>query len=243
MHLFLIIALSLANFVVGLLVYIKNRKNPTNISFFVLVLAVVGWIIILYISDLKNSANLLLINRLTFFPTAFIAPTLYFFSLNFPTRNSSKKNIRAFIISAAFGTAFAFLSLTNLLVTDIRIGQTRVDVITGPAYYPFLISFVGFVIFSFINLLRSYRNSFGIKKLQARYLMLGFGITAFIASLTNLILPALTKSNPLAQYGSFATIVFPRVSSNTIFVSFKLSKITACSGLSVQHRSLSFSPA
>jgi len=138
------------------------------------------------------------------FAATSIAPFAFFiFSLFFPKENWKISNLRLFLISIP-SVVFICLSFTNLIVQSVRW-----DVL-GAKYGPLHPIFGLFVILTISGglffLLKSYKNSIGLERLQIKYCFLGMLISSIPTTTANLILPYLGTSK-LSNLGPPSTII------------------------------------
>ena len=82
---------------------------------------------------------------------------------------------------------FFVLSFTNQIVFSIGSGLRMFTY--GPMYPLFSIYLTGFIIIGFLFLIRTYRKSVGIERLQVKYCLLGMLFTSSLGLVNNLFLP------------------------------------------------------
>lgn len=188
------------NLLLGLVV-LKRSFSKVNLSFFVMVVVSSFWAAIVYVSDFKFSSPglVLLLNRLTFTAAILLVSAFYAFTYYFPV-TLSKKGFYNTIIYVISAITF-LLTLTPLTIKSVSEKSWGWNIESGPFYWVFLAAFSLILISSFYQLFRKQKNLSGIQKVQLKFMILGTLLTAIFATLTNLIIPLLTGSNPMAKYG------------------------------------------
>jgi signal transduction histidine kinase len=229
----LLLGLVLVNLFLGFVV-IKQSRNKQNFSFFLMIIATVGWTVVNGIADSKigNISAILLANRLSFTFATFIAISFYLFTYYFPKVVNKTRVLNIVII--ILGLLVAILTLSGTVVLAIKPTQWGFDIVYGGLYLAFVSYFILVASFSFFILWRKYKKLTGIDRLQIRYVLLGTFLTAALASITNLILPLLTGSNPLAKYGPYSILFLIGFTTYAI-VKHKLMDIKAVVARSVTY--------
>ncbi len=183
-------ATAFINFVISAIfavfVILKNRKDPRNITFFILASMVSFWALFYYIWQITNNEKWALIwcRALTVFIILIPSAYLHFtYALVGDLKKKKKIIILAYIISFLF------------LITDFTpYLVNRVEPIMNFKYWPMatplmdaLIFFVcSCIAYASILLVRKYRVSTGITKLQIKYVAIGF-IISMIGGLLNFL--------------------------------------------------------
>ncbi len=203
-NIFLTIAF-LINAGIGLFVFFKQLpKRRIKISFSVLTWALALWnFSILMIFVLRDPSSKLFWGRMSFAVTS-IAPVAFLvFSLCFPKEKWSVSNRELFLISTP-SMVFVFLSFTKLIVRSVEWDTLVTNY--GPVHPVFGIFVLINIIGGFYFLLKSYRNSTGLERLQIKYCFLGMFISSFLGITSNLILP-FRGTSKLSNIGPTSTII------------------------------------
>src|SRR3989344_5938514 len=178
-------------FLLGLFVYLDNRRNIINRTFFVLTLATVFWIAFVIAATSLESVPLALFSRkLAFGSASFIAFLIYYFSYLFPRPN---KNYQfPFEAALLFAVVIAALGVfTPYILKDIRfIGDVQVN-IYGLGYYVFTAYFFLSLIGGMYNFVSKKGDLVGVEVIQMSLVLAGLVISGTLAAFTNLILPRL----------------------------------------------------
>lgn len=188
-----------------LLVNVSMARNAVKASFTILSVTLSLWIVANTGAD-TNPINALDWTRLAFAGAALLMAALFIFVIVFPRRlNGARLGILFAIIS---GVMFAGLSYTDLIVPRIVYKDAYANVVTGDLYWLYVVYILFAVFVSLYYLIRRLKSEVGIDKQRVKYMLIGVAVTSIVALLTNMVIPLLTGANPLAIYGSFATLAF-----------------------------------
>lgn len=205
------ITIGVINLVLGIFVFLKNKKSISNRIFLFVVLSIGLWILglalinknlIILISDFIPTLGL----RMAFFGASLLAFFFALLSLEFPKRDLVlPKLIRIFgFLIACF---FILISIfTNWIVKEVHFYNSEFTANYGFLYKGFGIYYSLFMVGGLINLFRKYRKSKGEEKNQVGYFFLGSSISIIIGSATNLIYPLLTGLSTYSKFGPISTI-------------------------------------
>ena len=157
----------------GVLVFLKSRMSKLGVVFNLFCLSVSIWLFgsfMILTSDTKNSA--IFWDRIVYMGVVFIPVLMYHISVvltNFKQRSK-------LFIGYFFSLIFLFLSRTNYFTEDLYVYSWGVHTQAKIFHHLFLIFFAVFIFYFFGNLYRYYRETTGLKKVQARYMLLSFSI-------------------------------------------------------------------
>ncbi len=190
-----------------LVLFQDRRSDYRNRLFFVFALSMVGFLITNYLADgLTDRLIATWDLRLYFVFTSILTSSIFLFSFVFPQNLNVRPLWRNLVI--AYGVVASLLSLTPLIVKDVKVESWGSNVVGGPAFFPYnilnLVILVTLLIFLFV----SYRRSKGTARSQAFFLFLGFFIFFVVNLVVNVVIPIITATNQLARYGSFASAFF-----------------------------------
>jgi signal transduction histidine kinase len=194
------------NTALGLLVFSRRRPDKkANISFAVLSWALgfwnlCGWMMYLFKG---NPLWELFWVRIGFLASSIAPPAFFAFSLLFPKKTSITTKWQ-FVLFSAPPLFFAFACLTKLMVVSVQLDSSTINY--GPVHPIFGIYVFSGVLGGLFLLLKSYRNSAGLERLQIRYCFWGMLISSVSAIIPNLILPLFGTSR-LSDWGPPSTIV------------------------------------
>ncbi len=196
----------LGNFVLGLLVYLNNRKSKINISFALLCFLVFLWTAcILFYSESRTLAAAAFWAKLAAGVSTYIPLLFLYFAHVFPREDEpvTRFQLISWIFTAVFLTAF---SLTNVIVRGVIRTADGFNFVSGPGFAFYILYFVGFVGYALYRLVKKYYQYAGISRLQIGYVFLGFFLGSIFPITTNLVLPLFGRSE-LAGMGPFFTII------------------------------------
>ncbi len=205
----LITIISISNILLGIIVFLSNRKNKVNQTFLGFVFFVTFWIVSAFISEFSLSDFLkILLSRFTM-AGAITAFTFFFsFSFYFPVKKHLNYLFSLFIWIGCFILNLAIL-FTNFLIKGIEHKPYGFDLIYNSlGFNIFLSFFLLCVAISIFNFIRSYIKINKSQKLQIQYLFLGFILLVFSIIGSNIILPIIINSEAFYRLGSYSVIFF-----------------------------------
>jgi len=190
----------------GVLVYLKDTPHRRiNISFATLAWASAGWTFsVLMIYIFRQEIWKLYSVRVSFVFSGIIPSAFLYFSLIFPREQRNISPLKLFLIYF-FPCVFVALSFTKLMVHSVQW-----DIMTanyGVAHSFFAIYLVTFLFGGLVFLIKTYKYSSGINRLQIKYCFLGMLMTSICGVTANLIFPMLGTSKYSAIGPSFTVIM------------------------------------
>jgi signal transduction histidine kinase len=194
------------NTVLGLLAFLKRLPNKkVNISFAILSWALGVWNFCGWIMYLPKGNPLWEIFwvRMGFMAMS-ITPSAFFTFSWLLTREESVIPKWKLIVVWVPSLVFVLASLTRLMVRSVALEIPMLNY--GPAHPFFGIYVLLNICGALFLLLKSYRNSFGLKRLQIRYCFWGMLISSVFAITPNLVLPLFGTSR-LNELGPPSTII------------------------------------
>lgn len=206
---FLILVLFL-NLMLALVVFIKNPKNHTNVSFSLFIIFVVLWMFINFLSNqFTDYKTAFFVNKLIFIVTPYISFSLLYFTLVFPFVLPKFKQILSLsIIPIVISN---ILSFANFVIRDITfLPDGLTGVIFGNGVYFYGIQFITYIIFSLGLLLYKYKKADLSQRRQIQHIFIGIGFLTIIGTFTNFIIPFfldifwITNAGPLMSFSIFA---------------------------------------
>jgi len=174
-------------FILGLLVFLKNKKSKINFTFFLLTVTFTIWFIGTFMMFLNKNIQEAAIfwDRFVYIGVIFIPIFSYQFTLTY----IQKKSGVLFYFSYFLSFCFLLLSRTQYFVNNLFIYKWGVHAKAQFCHHLFLIYFVIYIIISFVYLLKFYKNlSSVIKKQQTKYIIISLFLLSSIGSLA--FLPA-----------------------------------------------------
>jgi signal transduction histidine kinase len=206
MDLIVILAVVLANLLLGLLV-LKSRLKLMNIIFFAMTLAISSWSLCNYFAEVTTGQLQIALTQATYASAIAIAAFFFLFAVLFPKGQSRNFGLISIVslIMAGLGIATCF---TPMFVTGVSIVGTSINIQTGPLFTIFLILFPLAIIAALSVLIYKYRNAKGQVKTQIQYVFLGTFFVALFASISNIIIPFFTGNYVSSRYGPLSTVFF-----------------------------------
>jgi signal transduction histidine kinase len=170
----------------GVFVYLKGPKKPTNTSFLEMSVFFSFWIFTNFLTGLYHSFFL---SRLTHAAGAFVTMGAIIFSRRLSNLEITRKQ-RAFYLTVML--VFAFLPFTKLCIKNIAsvtLGSFEGEYgVLFPLWAAYLVFSIGYSIFLLVKL---YRSSQGYKKMQVKYVGFGLIATGVTCIILDVILPFL----------------------------------------------------
>ncbi len=196
-----IVVAALANFGLGLFVYLRSPKSSINRYFAFFSFAVAAWTLSNgLVSSYASSEWGYVWARLTFASASLIPMTFLWFADVFPTAHPSiSRRVRdtfSLIAAASF-----IVSFTPLMVRGTASIGGALQVFHGPLHLPFAIYLICCFGTSLVLLVKKLRVLTGLQKLQVRYLFAAVLIAAVGATITNLIIPLVLNTSKFSPYG------------------------------------------
>jgi len=197
-----------ANILLGTFVYLKDRKNAVNVSFYVLTGAIALWTLSIFmIVSVWHSSNPIFWARITYAAGTFMAASFAAFSVIFPY--GRMQTARKFILPLySVAVAFAVVSLSPLSIKEIifengAIVKTNYGV-GNILWALYVVICLGI---AFYDLGRKWRRESGIKRLQIQYMFLGIVLTTVLIALTNIFIPLILGYEGAGAYGPCFTVI------------------------------------
>ena len=188
----LVLLVGFIGMVYGLIVYSGNKKNKTNIWFFLLVLSVAFWSISMFFFrssvDVPNSifwARILYLSA-TIIPACFLG-----FSYIFPEDKIFLKSWKNYLIFIPFIFIAVISLLPDVLIKNVNIisGKEKEIIFNKSTYTLYSLYINIYFGWNYIVLIKKYFKSSGIIKTQLTYIIIGTLVSTIVGVTTNLLLP------------------------------------------------------
>ena len=164
-----------------------------RLSFSILAWSGAGWALSFFmVYFLKDNPLRLFWGRMGFATSGIIPAAFLMFAFLFP-REQRDINLTKTIIFGFPALLFSVLSFTDQIIFSLGLGSKMFNY--GPLYPFFSIYLTGFMILGFLFLIKAYRRTVGIERLQVKYCLLGMFFTSGPALINNLFLPMAGVSN------------------------------------------------
>ncbi len=174
------------------LLIIRDRAKYDNMVFALFILSVSFWSLGVAFFNLSNDIVMSeYIVKFYYIAAALIPLFFSLFSLSFPYKNKNIFIYQNIFISVFCIISYAIIFYPNFIIKSIVIGEYNKVILDLKSYYIYFAYFLILMIFSYINLFRSYflnRNNLEILK-RVRYMSIGTLIPFLFGMYFNLILP------------------------------------------------------
>lgn len=207
MILAIVLLTAIINLLLGIISYNKNPSSVTNRLLTALTVIFAFWTIANYFSlHSSTEQETLFWIRTVMFITAPLGPVLYLFIRTFPHSKLkvSKPLLFTLIILTLVVQALAF---TPFLFSEVTLGE-QITPKPGPGIILFAFLFVIVPLVGLFELIRKYKRTADLEKLQLRYLLLGIGLTFFLGILTNFLLVVFFNISQFVILGPIFSLIF-----------------------------------
>lgn len=188
----LVLLVGFVGMIYGLIVYSGNKKNKTNIWFFLFVLSVAFWSISMFF--FRSSADVLgaiswakiLYLSATVIPACFLG-----FSYIFPEDKPFLKSWKNYLIFIPFVFIAVMSLLPDVLIKSVNIipGKEKEIIFNKPIYALYSLYINIYFGWNYVVLIKKYFKSSGIIKTQLAYIIIGTLVSTLVGVTTNLLLP------------------------------------------------------
>ena len=186
-----LILVGLVNFVLGFLIYLREKENKSNLFFSLVALSVSWWVLTRALFEIFPVNNFIyVLGNFLYFSASLIPLFFVFFTYTFPSKkiSLSKKKILFIIIPNLI--IIWFILIPEFVVNNINQSVNGYKIITfGNGYFFYSLYIIYYFLWGFVNLIKKYKKSEGIIKIQLRYIFGGTFIATLFGVSTNLILP------------------------------------------------------
>lgn len=208
LDLLIVIIAFFGNIILALFTLLKNPKSATNSLFFLFTLTVAGYIFLNYFTTPPHITN-----YLPFFVKTVIAFALLinlFFFLFVSAFPSVKLQINPWIfwLSLIVTALLVPLTQTDLIFKSVTLKGVSVVATPGPAIPLFLLDNLVFLGGGFFVLIKKYRKSVSLEKIQIRLLLLGTIFMFSLILITNVLLVLVFNITSLVALLPIYTLLF-----------------------------------
>ncbi|RJQ31733.1 MAG: diguanylate cyclase [Actinobacteria bacterium] len=209
-HWILLPIIAVVNLILGLLALIRDRKNQTNLAFFAMTIFLSAWLLIGgYVTNLFPAflPNLTLWMRVTMALAALMAASGLYLSFVFPKKHVSLQWYKKLWLVLG-GVLALVTALTPLIEEKVYIDNGQIMTIEPSGIIIYMLWSVGTILILTVILIKNFIKSRGLERNQFKYLIFGIVTFGTIGIITNLVIPTITHSNRLLNYGLYCTLVF-----------------------------------
>lgn len=206
---FILIIAMLANFGLGIIVFLNRPNNIANRLFALFAFSLVFWIATyFFISLSKNPKTITFLGKLAFSTACFPPPLLMAFFIVFP-KVKTKENIFPKLLLIFLPTFFfALMSFTNLIQEGIVKSGTEFKPIYGPLFPYFALYILSYILIALTIPIIKYRIiKAPYEKLQLQYVLTGLIILTLVVCLNNIFFPVFTGFSPFFGLSRASTVI------------------------------------
>lgn len=184
---------SLIQIAVAIYIFRKGRQNLSYLLFFGLSIVTWCWVFLNYLSIIfLESSSLIYIVRLIMFFAVMQTALFYLFANKFPNKAWHKPD-RKFINYGFFTLLTALIVISPFMFSSIKIDQGIPHTQIGPG----VLVFTAFIVFSIVNafksLIRKFRASAGMPRVQLLLLLMAAVLNWIIVPITNFVMTLTLK--------------------------------------------------
>lgn len=196
---------AITSFILGVLVYLSDRKAPANKYFALFALSVAFWSGGYFFWQIARDYDIALLWVRLFMAGAILIPILYlhFVIVFLGINHLSKVLLILGYVSVPFFLFFDFF--TDKFIRNLS-PKLSFDFWPNPGviFHPYLLMFCGFTLYSWYLLWTSYRTTEVVRKAQINYIFIGT-VIGFVGGSTNFFL---WYDIPVLPIGNFFVIVY-----------------------------------
>lgn len=204
----LLILVICASLTLGIFVYLRNRENAINISFFIMTITIALWTFCIYmVLSVWRFSNPIQWVRIAYAIGTFMVITFLIFSVIFRHEKfqPAKKYI---IILAPVSIILAWVSMTSLSIENIEfVDGSIVSVKYGIGNKVWILYEAICLILIPYNLGSKWRKGSGVERLKVKYIFLGIVPTTVFIALTNIIGPLMRYEKSIGYGPVFIMIM------------------------------------
>lgn len=205
-NVFLIVAVVL-NLVLAMFVYAKNKNSATNRLFVALVISLVSFLLINYMSLHPAVLGQLTWIRLDLFAASYMFLLSYITFIVFPAAHFKKPSpFRRFVI--IYSVIVSFLVLTPLVFSHLDTTGGGANPVPAPGIVLFVVQQIGLLVLIAFTLRRRFKHAKGKEREQFKYII--FGLIATFGSILffNLVMVQVFKITSLVFVSNISSIFF-----------------------------------
>jgi signal transduction histidine kinase len=159
----------------GMFVYFANRNKIINQSFMVVSILIGLWCLFSFITSIVENKEIMLFWGRLLYVAAFFTPSAFFHFVFITLNISEKKYTRLAIkISYLISFLFCFITFSQLFINDILQRTPSTRIVPGPLYACYVLFFLSLCPYAIYQIFLTFKNSYGYKRDQLKFLFLGF---------------------------------------------------------------------
>jgi len=197
------ISVSMAS--LGYAAFVKNKQSLTNRLFFIFSIVLAIWCASNFLENwfvVPELATVFL--KLDFILGPFVFFLIFLFLINFPETNKKlSKYVSWLLIPTVFVSG---LVLSDNIIKNINFNNGKIGFDFGPWFNVYAILILVYLSTAIVYQVWQFRNISGTRKMQVRYVLLGFVATSIITLVFNLFLQNVISQNAF-RVGNFSPII------------------------------------
>lgn len=199
----------LANLTLALYAYFYNPKSLLNKIFCILVLSVAFWIlgILMFRNQMEVTTSAYFWAKVFYVSGTFIPILLVYFAYYFPTEKPKLPTALKIALPLIAAFVLWVICFMDWLIIKVVMRPWGPEVVLGWFYNLFTFSYILLMGYSFLHLFRKLMRAAGVSAIQLKYVLLGMFISSVIGVAFNLVLPLLGNYQ-LIWVGPIFSIVF-----------------------------------
>ncbi|PIP56286.1 hypothetical protein COX05_03845 [candidate division WWE3 bacterium CG22_combo_CG10-13_8_21_14_all_39_12] len=200
-----------ANLLLSVMVLLKDRRSEVNRVFFMFISLLSLWVVssFLWTITVFDEQLLNVFLRFDFFFATLGAFGFFVFAYVFPFRFKGFSSKWVLILGVVAMIVSVVSSSTNLVIKNTHLEVFSLSYTQGPLDIPYAILIFLTIVVSMYMLFSKYLKSDGKVRLQITYVLWGAGVSAFIVSVTSLLLWRIF--NYLGTTQQFAVELIPNI--------------------------------
>ncbi|MDP3735083.1 MAG: ATP-binding protein [bacterium] len=193
----------------GLVVFLRDRKSATHQLFFVLAVLIEAYIVVNFVSlhpPRTTPESQLFWIRMVMFVVSYIGPTLLLLVTTFPAKRI-RLSWRLLVPVGMLMVASAAASLLPFVFSSIHYPEGEPIPIPGPGIFVFAADFVGLFILSFVVLLVRYRRAVGPERSMLNYLFWGVVVSFSLMAIFAFLFVVVIKTSAFVFLGPIFPVI------------------------------------
>jgi signal transduction histidine kinase len=178
---------AIANLLLGLFTLHKNPRNATNRLFFLFAVSLSSYLIVNHFAISQTTSQATFFWVKTIMAEASVINWIFYILVTTYPRSSLQTKKITFLLTGLVSLLLVVLAYMNLIFSSVQLTDSGTNSVPGPAMPVFLLQTFTFLGGGFFNLIKKFRRSRGIEKIQQKLLLYATIAMFFAILLTNLI--------------------------------------------------------
>jgi signal transduction histidine kinase len=193
LDLFILIAVCISDFLLGLLVYLRDIRSRAGQIFLAITVLTCFWLISSFFTDhLQTQALNEFFNKAAYINGFLALNCIMYFSYSFPVARNIPPLLKSFLWW--FTPVVLVLSATSWVAGHVIVEGSEVTFFPGALLPLYALCLLGLLAVALLNLLQAAERYKGRVSRQARLILYSFGTAVLLSIVTNVILPFFSNS-------------------------------------------------